>query len=108
MTSRASIFEEDDPLAPAPVPVRPTPEQVRAVADAATSFRSRESAPAMATPARRPPRTYRTGRTATFSVKARPDSIDAFYAIAERHNWKAAETFERALAALQRELAREA
>jgi len=107
MTVRASIFEEDDLSAPAPVPVRPTPEQVRTVADAA-SFRSRESAPAMVTPAaRRPPRTYRTGRTATFSVKARPDSIDAFYAIAERHNWKAAETFERALAALQRELAHE-
>ena len=53
---------------------------------------------------RREPLTYRTGRTATFSVKTMPSALDAFYAIARTQGWKAGETFERAIEALQREM----
>ena len=62
-------------------------------------FVSREVAPP-----RRRSMLVRTGRNRTFAVKATPATIDQFYAIAERHGLKAAEVFERALAALAREL----
>jgi hypothetical protein len=100
---RASIFEDDD-LPAAPEPPRPAPEQVRALSEAA-NFRSREPQPAPAGQGRRKPRTYRTGRTAAFSAKTTPETVDALYAIAERQGWKVGETLERALTALQRELA---
>ena len=99
--ARASIFEDDD-LPATPEPPRPAPEQVRALSEAA-NFRSREPQPAGQ--GRRKPRTYRTGRTAAFSAKTTPETVDALYAIAERQGWKVGETLERALAALQRELA---
>jgi hypothetical protein len=100
--ARASIFEDDDPPPP-PEPPRPAPERVRALSEAA-NFRSREPQPS-AGQGRRKPRTYRTGRTAAFSAKTTPETVDALYAIAERQGWKVGETLERALAALQRELA---
>jgi hypothetical protein len=54
---------------------------------------------------KRQPLVYRTGRNTTFSVKTTPETVEAFYEIARAQNWKAGETFERALAALRRELA---
>ena len=72
---------------------RPPVERVRAVTEAA-GFRSRE------------PRRYRTGRTAQFNVRTTPATVEAFYAIADRHGWKVGETLEKALEALQRDLAR--
>lgn len=48
---------------------------------------------------------YRTGRNKVFSVKTDPATADEFYAIAQKNGWKAAETFEKAVAALRRELA---
>jgi hypothetical protein len=109
--SRVSIFETPDDLdvdsfAPKAGPelIRPPLEQLQALTEGG-KFRSRESALAPSLPApRRKPHTYRTGRTATFSVKTTPAAVEAFYAIAEQQCWKAGETFERALAALQREL----
>lgn len=73
-------------------------------------FRSRE--PAAPTPAppvgqqstKRQPMVYRTGRNTTFSVKTTPETVEAFYEIAREQGWKAGETFERAIAALRREL----
>jgi hypothetical protein len=101
MTAKpASIFDDE----PQPAPARPAPEQVRALAEA-SNFPSREGRPAPpVAPQRRAPRTYRTGRTVTFSVKTTPEAYSLIYAIADRQDWKVAETFERALAALEREI----
>jgi len=99
---RASIFEDDD-LPAAPESPRPAPEQVRALSEAA-NFHSREPQPAPAGQGRRKPRTYRTGRTAAFSAKTTPETVDALYAIAERQGWKVGETFEKALEALNEKL----
>ena len=46
---------------------------------------------------------YRTGRNVTFSAKTTKQTVDQFYTIAEQNGWKAGETFEKAVAALQRE-----
>lgn len=110
--NRAGIFDTDDELdvsgfAPKPA-IKPAakPEQVRAVSEAA-SFRSREPKPASAPPAappRREPRRHRTGRNAQINIKSRPETLEAFYAIADRQGWVLGEVFERAIEALQHEL----
>ena len=98
-------------------------EQVRAIAEA-TNFPSREAKPrreAAAAPAQAPPpepptarqavlprhqpRRHRTGRTMQFNARTRPETVEAFYAIADSQGWLVGETVEHALAALQRELA---
>ena len=84
---RASIFDTDD---------LPTRDDVRAVAEG-TAFRSREGG-------RRKPHTYRTGRTAAFTVKTTPETVDALYAIAEGQGWKVGETFEKSVEALAEKL----
>lgn len=43
-----------------------------------------------------------TGRNAQINLKARPETIDAFSQIADRHDWSKALTFERAVTALDR------
>ena len=103
---RASIFDGEAALdlsgfapkaasEPNPVPA----ELVRGIAEA-SRFPSRE-----ARPARRPPRIHRTGRTMQFNARAKPETVEAFYAIADAHGWLVGETLEHALAALQKELA---
>ena len=108
---RASVFDAESDLDVSGfVPkdaVRSTvrPEQVRAVSEAA-SFQSRERRREMLVNApKREPRRYRTGRNIQLNIKARADAIEAFYAIADRKGWVLGETFERAVAALERELA---
>jgi hypothetical protein len=107
---RASVFDDADldvsgfspkeSLSPA-VP----PEQVRAVSQP-LNFQSREPPPQTVSESRRrEPRRYRTGRNIQLNIKARAEAIDAFYAIADRQGWVLGETFERAVAALERELA---
>lgn len=108
---RASIFDAESELdvsgflpkkAAAP---KVQPEQVRAVSEAA-NFQSREPRrEILAEPPRREPRRYRTGRNIQLNIKARADIIEAFYGIADRKGWVLGETFERAVAALERELA---
>jgi hypothetical protein len=80
-------------------------EQVRTVSEAA-QFQSREPrrGPTPAT-SKREPRRYRTGRNIQLNIKARADAIEAFYAIADEHGWVLGETFERAIGALQQQLA---
>jgi hypothetical protein len=112
---RASIFASDETLdvsgfAPkaghesSEVPA----ELVRAIAQA-SRFPSREakasSPQAVASPTRRPPRIHRTGRTVQFNARTTPQTVEALYAIADQQHWLVGETLERALAALQRELA---
>ena len=74
------------------------PDLVRTVSEA-SRFPSRETIP------RRPPRIYRTGRTMQFNARATPETVEAFYAIADRQRWLVSEALEHALAALKRELA---
>ncbi|MFC4170061.1 hypothetical protein [Teichococcus aestuarii] len=122
MTStRMSIFESQKPSdseldvsafrPKAPAPAAPAAEQLDQLSQG-SKFRSREAvaeAPVPATPAasRRAPRTHRTGRNQTISVKTTAAAADLFYQLADQSGLKVAETFERALAALQRELERE-
>ena len=107
---RASIFGTDDldvgafKPKPAAEPAA-KPEQVREVSEAA-SFRSREPKPEpTAQPVRREQRRHRTGRNVQLNIKARAEAVEGFYAIADRQNWVLGETFERAIEALNRELA---
>jgi hypothetical protein len=95
---------------------RPDPSEIDEVRS--TRFRSREpdrqpsvdrpETPSSATGGRqypkRLPMVYRTGRNTTFSVKTTPETVDAFYEIARAQGWKAGETFEHAIAALQEKL----
>jgi len=110
-SERASVFEEEDldisGFAPkAAEPPAPPLEKIRAVSEGA-SFRSREprvvGAPAARTERER--RRFRTGRNVQLNIKARPEAIDAFYAIADREGWVLGEAFEHAVAALERALA---
>ena len=130
---RASILGDDDEtddldlgqFQPKPGPDKDAlpAEQVRAVAEA-TNFPSREAKPrraasAVPDPAAEPapaaapqailprhqPRRYRTGRTMQFNARTTPETVEAYYAIADSQGWLVGETIERALAALQRELA---
>jgi hypothetical protein len=105
---RASIFDEDLDVSgfapktnsgPNAVPA----ELARDVAEA-SRFPSREARAIPPAPARRPPRIHRTGRTMQFNARAKPETIEALYAIADRQGWLVGETLEHALAALQREL----
>ena len=89
----------------APAPARPPASASRRAADA-SGFRSREPAAAAAAPApseppKRQPRRRRTGRNAQFNIKARPDTIEAFCAVADLNEWGLGETLEHAVALLQ-------
>ena len=114
---RASIFGADDEFdvsgfapktaeKPAAKPAAKR-EQVRAVAEGA-SFRSREpkAAPVMpVAPQKREQRRHRTGRNVQLNIKAKPETLEAIYAIADGQGWVLGEAFERAIEALTRELA---
>lgn len=111
-------FGGDDGFDPAdwrvgtPAPSRPEADTAR-IAAAATGFRSREVAPpsggagAATAPAPTPtparPRRRRTGRNAQFNLKARPDTIAHFCAVADAKGWGLGETLEHAVALLERE-----
>lgn len=104
------------PRKPRPPADRPAEAATRKAA-AAAGFRSREPQPApemeaaaesesaptgQAGPGQgRGLRRRRTGRTAQLNLKVRPETIQAFYAIADREGWGLGETFEHALAALE-------
>jgi hypothetical protein len=95
----------------------PAPEEIDRLT-AGTKFRSREPRPVDSQPTvsqpetvsqrsiKRPPLTYRTGRNVTVSVKTTQETVDAFYNLARSLGWKAGETFEQAIQALQEKLAR--
>jgi hypothetical protein len=84
------------PRAAAPRPAA----AVVAEAAAATGFASREPKPApeaeAATPRRR-----RTGRSLQFNLKARPETVAAYCALADRMGWGLGETLEQAVALLE-------
>ncbi len=118
--SRSSVFDTEESdldlsaFTPKAVPdsTAPPVEQVKAFAEA-VNFPSREARPSKAamteqasTPRKqREPRRHRTGRNIQFNCKATQETIDAFYALADQNGWLVGETLERAVAALQREVA---
>ncbi|MEP3331361.1 hypothetical protein [Sedimentitalea sp.] len=120
--SRASLGFDDplagfDPSDWAPDPVkkvrqRPSTDVARQVAEK-TGFKSREAgqgatvvpvplqpAPPAAT---NPVRRRRTGRNAQFNLKAKPETIVAFCAVADQNGWGLGETLEYAVSLLERE-----
>lgn len=68
-----------------------------------TGFQSRERS-ASPPPAR--VRRRRTGRNAQFNIKAKPETIEAFCAVADAQGWGLGETLEHAVALLEREYAK--
>jgi hypothetical protein len=107
MSERASVFDagaEFDVsgfVAQKPRPAAPK-EAVKQVSEGA-SFRSRE--PSELKPAVREPRRYRTGRNVQLNVKVRAETLESFYRIADGQGWVLGETLEKALAALEEQLA---
>ena len=77
---------------------------MKAIAEAARFPSRQAAAPVPAALARRLPRRHKTGRTAQFNTRTTPETVEAFYAIADAQGWLVGETIEKALAALQREL----
>ena len=87
-----------------------TPPEAQASRKAAEDlgFRSREVASLSADTAggaggAKPVRRRRTGRNAQFNLKARPDTIEDFCAVADANGWGLGETLEYAVSLLQRE-----
>ena len=86
-----------------------TPSQIASKAASAAGFKSRE--PKTTTPIIKeqapkeqvPLRRRRTGRNAQFNLKAKPETIEAFCAIADSQDWGLGETLEKAVALLERE-----
>lgn len=115
----ADVLDEFDPAEWSPNPartatVRPEKAGTRRAA-AAAGFRSREPRavpqepepqPAPGRAGERPLRGRRTGRNAQLNLKARPDTIAAFCAIADQQGWGLGETLEQAVALLEREYRR--
>lgn len=112
----ADALDDFDPAEWAPKPATasaPAPRPERAgtrKAAAAAGFRSREPQPE---PERAgeggreaPLRRRRTGRNAQLNLKARPETIAAFCAIADLQGWGLGETLEHAVALLEREYKR--
>ena len=52
-------------------------------------------------------RRRRTGRNAQFNLKAKPETIDAYCAIADAHGWGLGETLEYAVALLEERYGKE-
>ena len=112
MAQRAGLFENEDfdvssfaPKKPATKAAEPPPEAVRTVSEGA-SFRSREPGQTVAkASAKKTQRRRRTGRNLQLNLKVAASTLESFYEITDRQGWVLGETLERALAALQRELA---
>jgi hypothetical protein len=108
MAERAGLFEDtnDDFDVSAFVPKQPltsghpAPDAIRTVAEQA-NFPSREPIRITKVSQRR----RRTGRNVQFNTKITGACRDSFYEISDRNGWVLGETMERAIAALQRELA---
>jgi len=108
-------FDPSDWAVGQPTRNRPDSSIARQAAEA-TGFRSREAKPAASAPAATPPapaaqgraaatppRRRRTGRNAQFNLKARPETIQSFCAVADANGWGLGETLEHAVVLLERE-----
>jgi hypothetical protein len=118
MSERASIFDSSSDFDLTGFEPRKgkrggeaAPDTIREISEA-SDFRSREPViPVIKPPAKeddaskRAPRRYRTGRNVQLNVKVSAETIEAFYALADREGWVLGETLEKAVAALKKELA---
>lgn len=77
-------------------PAKELSKQVEAVAEA-SGFKSRE------VKAPRPQRRRRTGRNVQLNIKVTPETMEAFYEIADQNDWVLGEALEKAVFLLQRE-----
>lgn len=112
MADRAGLFNDKDDFdvsgfapkpSPAATPAAPPADVVRSVSEGA--FQSREAVDAVPQSIRTlRQRRRRTGRNLQLNLKASAIWMEAFYKISEAQRWTLGETFERAIAALQREL----
>ncbi|MBS0995507.1 hypothetical protein QMA67_14735 [Gluconobacter japonicus] len=120
MKSRTSIFSvpqngggmDLSKFKPAPKnkDTRPAPEEIDRISEG-SRFVSRESASepektiakAENNQGARKPRAYRTGRHRVVSVKTTNEHAERFYELADKLGLKVAETFELAVAALERD-----
>lgn len=85
-----------------PTPAKRPDKDTMARAAEKANFKSREpTPPPVVTPAApiaaRATRRRRTGRSAQLNLKVRPDTIEAFYAIADANGWVLGEAFEKAV-----------
>lgn len=98
---------------PKPKPIKrtndaPRREETAKIAES-LGFKSRESKPAMTPEPTAEPagagqgtqRRRRTGRNAQFNLKARPETIEAYCALADAQGWGLGETLERAVELLE-------
>jgi hypothetical protein len=109
----ADALDDFDPtdFQPKPKPVKrandgPRREETAKAAEA-LGFKSREVKPIVAAEpsgaGQGTQRRRRTGRNAQFNLKAKPETIEAYCAIADRMGWGLGETLEKAVELLERE-----
>ena len=102
-----NALDEFDPAEWAPKPSSsPTPKIEKSGtrrAAAAAGFRSREPQPEPDRAGKTPVRRRRTGRNTQLNLKARPETIAAFCAVADLKGWGLGETLEYAVELLERE-----
>lgn len=100
MTGRAKIGFGDalgglGDFAPAAPRAKPPAPPKEAAEEA--GFYSREAKPETVEPIPRQQRRHRTGRSAQINIKAKPETITAFYAWADEQGLSIAEAFELAI-----------
>jgi hypothetical protein len=112
MAERAGVFEGNDFDVSAFAPKKPASKAVQSAQPPEASggtegvnFRSRESAPSPKQQVKKKQRRHRTGRNLQLNVKVAAKTLESFYEITDRQGWVLGETLEKALAALERELA---
>jgi|GEM_PF-586794 len=101
----ANLLEDFDPAEWIPeTNARPKPiEPINRKVAEASGFKSREAGRSEKEKVSPPLRRRRTGRNAQFNLKARPETIEAFCAIADQQDWGLGETLEYAVKLLERE-----
>jgi len=106
----SDALDNFDPAAWTPAPPRAAPQpserQETRLRAEALGFRSREATEqagqgGLPAPAEQPVRRRRTGRNQQFNLKARPETITAYCAVADAKGWGLGETLEYAVALLE-------
>ncbi len=115
MSSRAPIFDQSDDAPDFDVSSF-QPQRARAREEDFNPDTLKRLSEAHNFPSRQPPtdkqkdqparaqRRHRTGRNVQLNIKTRQETAEAFYRICDDRGWLCAETFERAIAALKKEL----